>query len=70
MGGGEKFDHYTSINWFKTDDGTKIEKVGRYGNNQYNNLGLTGNYGLRFLDGKAELRNIVKYKYSKTIMTR
>ncbi|MBO5948472.1 TonB-dependent receptor [bacterium] len=61
MGGGEKFDHYTSINWFKTDDGTKIEKVGRYGNNQYNNLGLTGNYGLRFLDGKAELRNIVKY---------
>ena len=23
MGGGEKFDHYTAINWFKTDDGTE-----------------------------------------------
>jgi len=61
MGGGEKFDHYTAITWFKTDDGTWYENDGRRGDNAYNNLNITGNYGVRFLDGKAELRNIIRY---------
>lgn len=61
MGGNEKFDHYTAINWFKTDDGTWIENVGKYGDNSYNNLAFTGNYAMRFLGGKAELRDVIKY---------
>ena len=61
MGGGDKFDHYTALTWFKTDDGSYTEYMGRYGENSYNNLNIVGNYGVRFLDGKAELRNIARY---------
>lgn len=61
MGGGDKFDHYTAVTWFKTDDGSYTEYMGRYGENSYNNLNIVGNYGVRFLDGKAELRNIARY---------
>lgn len=61
MGGGEKFDHYTAINWFKTDDGSYFEHHKRFGDNAYNNLSLVGNYGIRFLDGKAELRDVIRY---------
>ncbi len=61
MGGNEKFDHYTAATWFKTDDGTWLEDNGRRGDNTYNNLNLVGNYGVRFLDGKAELRDVIRY---------
>jgi vitamin B12 transporter len=61
MGGNESGDHYTAINWFKTDDGTYLENNGRRGDNTYNNLGLVGNYAVRFLEGKAELRDIIRY---------
>ena len=61
MGGGEKFDHYTALTWFKTDDGTWYENDARRGDNAYNNLNITGNYGVRFLDGKAELRDVIRY---------
>lgn len=61
MGGNEKFDHYTAATWFKTDDGTYLEDLGRRGDNTYNNLNLVGNYAVRFLDGKAELRDIIRY---------
>lgn len=65
MGGGDKFDHYTALTWFKTDDGTYTENMGRYGDNAYNNLNIVGNYGVRFLDGKAELRNIARYSRAR-----
>lgn len=68
MGGGDKFDHYTAVTWFKTDDGTKYEGYDMKGNNSYNNLNVVGNYGLRFLDGKAELRNIARYNRAKKFM--
>ncbi len=61
MGGGDKFDHYTAVTWFKTDDGTQYEGYKMVGNNSYNSLNVTGNYGVRFLDGRAELRNVAKY---------
>lgn len=61
MGGNEKFDHYTAATWFKSDDGTYLEDLGRRGDNSYNNLNIVGNYAVRFLDGKAELRDIVRY---------
>lgn len=61
MGGNEKFDHYTAATWFKSDDGTWLEDNGRRGDNSYNNLNLVGNYAVRFLNGKAELRDIVRY---------
>ena len=38
------------------------------GNNSYNNLNVVGNYGVRFLDGKAELRNISRYTRAKKFM--
>lgn len=65
MGGGDKFDHYTALTWFKTDDGTRPEKMHRYGDNAYNNLSIVGNYGIHFLDGNAELRNISRYNRSR-----
>lgn len=68
MGGGDKFDHYTAVTWFKTDDGTEYEGYGIRGNNSYNNLNVVGNYGVRFLDGKAELRNISRYTRAKKFM--
>lgn len=68
MGGGDKFDHYTAITWFKTDDGTEYEGYGMRGNNSYNNLNVVTNYGLRFLDGKAEIRNIARYNRAKKFM--
>lgn len=68
MGGGDKFDHYTAVTWFKTDDGTEYEGYGMRGNNSYNNLNVVGNYGVRFLDGKAELRNISRYTRAKKFM--
>ncbi|MCR5265654.1 MAG: TonB-dependent receptor, partial [Cyanobacteria bacterium RUI128] len=61
MGGGEKFDHYTAVTWFKTDDGTWYENDARRGDNAYNNLNIVGNYGVRLLNGKAELRDIIRY---------
>lgn len=61
MGGNEKADHYTAVTWFKTDDGTWLEDNGVRGDNSYNNLGIVGNYAVRFLDGKAELRDVVRY---------
>lgn len=61
MGGNEKFDHYTAATWFKSDDGTWLEDNGRRGDNSYNNLNLVGNYAVRFLDGKAELRDVIRY---------
>ncbi|MBQ2644603.1 TonB-dependent receptor [bacterium] len=61
MGGNEKYDHYTAATWFKTDDGTWLEDNGRRGDNTFNNLNLVGNYGVRFLDGKAELRDVIRY---------
>lgn len=70
MGGGDKFDHYTAVTWYKTDDGTEYEGYKMEGNNSFNSLNVTGNYGIRFLDGKAELRNIARYtrgmKYMET----
>lgn len=61
MGGNENADHYTAVTWFKSDDGTWLEDNGRRGDNTYNNLNIVGNYGVRFLHGKAELRDIVRY---------
>lgn len=61
MGGDENFDHYTAVTWFKSDDGTYLENIGRKGDNSYNNLNVVGNYGIRFLDGKAELRDVIRY---------
>lgn len=61
LGGDEKFDHYTAVTWFKSDDGTWLEDNGRRGDNSYNNLNIVGNYGVRFLDGKAELRDVIRY---------
>ena len=68
MGGGDKFDHYTAVTWFKTDDGTKYEGYDMKGNNSYNNLNVVTNYGLRVLDGKAEIRNIARYNRAKKFM--
>lgn len=68
MGGGDKFDHYTAVTWFKTDDGTQYEGYSMDGNNSYNNLSVVGNYGVRFLDGRAELRNVAKYTRAMKFM--
>lgn len=68
MGGGDKFDHYTALTWFKTDDGTEYEGYNMKGNNSYNNLNVVTNYGLRVLDGKAEIRNIARYNRAKKFM--
>ncbi len=61
MGGDEKKDYYLSLTWFKTDGGMRTTDLGKIRNDDYNNLSLVSNTGMRVLDNKADLRNIFRF---------
>ena len=61
MGGNEKADYYISTTWYKTDGGLRTSNLGRIHNDDYNNLSVVSNLGLRVLDNKAEVRDIFRF---------
>ncbi len=65
MGGNEKADYYLSTTWYKTGGAMRTEKMGRLYNDGYENFSTVLNSGLRLLDNKAELRNVVRFSNSK-----
>ncbi len=65
MGGDEKKDYYLSLTWFKTDGGMRTTDLGRIHNDDYNNLSLVSNTGMRVLNNKADLRNIFRFSRAR-----
>lgn len=65
MGGNEKADYYISTTWYKTDGGMRTSKLGRIYNDDYNNLSVVSNIGLRLLDNKAEVRDIFRFSRAR-----
>lgn len=66
MGGDEKKDYYLAVNYFKTDGGLRINNNWQSINNdQYNTLSVVSNLARRFLDGKAELRDTMRFSNSQ-----
>lgn len=62
MGGDEKKDYYIGINYYKTNGGLRInDNWQSIGNDQYKNLSIVSNVARRFLDGKAELRDTLRF---------
>ncbi len=65
MSGDEKKDYYLSLTWFKTDGGMRSTDLGKIRNDDYNNLSLVSNTGMRVLDNKADLRNIFRFSRAR-----
>ena len=65
MGGNEKADYYISTTWYKTDGGLRTSNLGRIHNDDYNNLSVVSNLGLRVLDNKAEVRDIFRFSRAR-----
>lgn len=66
MGGDDKKDYYLAVNWFKTDGGTRInDNWQSINNDQFNTLSVVSNLARRFLDGKAELRDTMRFSNSQ-----
>ena len=65
MAGNEKADYYLSTTWFKTDGGMRTSQLGRIHNDDYNNLNIVSNVGVRLLDNKAELRDIFRFSRAR-----
>lgn len=65
MGGDDIKDYYFSVNYFKTDGGMRINNnLANVQNDQYNTLNVVSNLGRRFLDGKAEIRDTMRFSNS------
>ncbi len=60
MYGDEKKDYYLGVTWHKTDGGMKTSNLGTIHNDDYNNLNLVSNIGVRVFENKAEVRNIFR----------
>jgi len=63
-GSNEKTDYYLSTTFLKTDGGARFTNqsgnIERIKNDFYRNFSVVGNFGHKFLDGKAEVRNITR----------
>ncbi len=65
MGGDEKKDYYLGLTWLKNDGGMKVTDLGRIRNDDYNNLHLVSNIGMRVLEGKAEVRDVFRFSRAR-----
>jgi len=65
MGGNERADYYLSTTWYKTNGGLRTKEMGRIFNDSYSNFNTVSNLGYRFLDNKAELRNVFRFSNSE-----
>lgn len=65
MGGDEDKDFYLGVNWLKTDGGLRINEGEKIKNDDYNSLSVTANVGKRLLEGKAEIRDILRFSNSR-----
>jgi len=65
MGGNDKSDYYISTTWYKTDGGMRTTSLGTIKNDDYNNLSVVSNLGLKLFDDKAEIRDIFRYSRAR-----
>jgi vitamin B12 transporter len=57
----KNLDYYLGITRLDTNGGMKTNVDKRHDNDGYNNYSIASNVGARILDGKAEIRNILRY---------
>ena len=64
-GGDAKKDYYLGVTWYRTDGGMWTSELGRIRNDDYNNLNVVANTGVRLLDEKADLRNVFRFSRAR-----
>ncbi|MDD3013530.1 MAG: TonB-dependent receptor [Candidatus Gastranaerophilales bacterium] len=60
----KNLDYYLGITRYDTNGGMKTNVDKRHDNDGYGNYSIASNVGTRVLDGKAEIRNILRYSAS------